>query len=87
MEKIALQLQPQNKPLIDALKRGERVEITYHGRVLGVVSPREQAATEREERENAMAKFFGMREYLPASSVEDEARAIRRGRNRQHDDL
>ncbi|MDD2761251.1 MAG: hypothetical protein PHH11_13285, partial [Methylomonas sp.] len=39
MQLTASQLQSKHKALIDALKRGETVEITYHGQTLGVVHP------------------------------------------------
>ena len=41
MQLSASQLQSQHKALIDALKRGETVEITYHGQTLGIVQPRQ----------------------------------------------
>ena len=79
MQLSASQFQSQHKALIDALKRGEVVEITYHGQTLGIVQPVRSALNTREE-ENAMARFFGMHRDLTIHSVEDELRAIRRGR-------
>ena len=87
MEKIALQLQPRHKAIINALKRGKVVEIIHHGQVLGVASPINRPSTDLEQREKAMADFFGMRKRLPAEAIEDEARSLRRGRNKRHDDL
>ena len=87
MGKIAFQLRTQNEPLLNALKRGEEVEVLHHSRVVGVVSPKNQTPLTREEREKAMEGFFGTREYLPPEVVMAEARALRQGRSRQYDDL
>ncbi len=74
------QLQSRHKTLIDALKRGETVEITYHGQVLGVVHPVSSAMVDRKAQEEAMADFFGMHSDNPIDTVEDELRAIRTNR-------
>ena len=78
MQLSASQLQSQHKALIDALKRGEAVEITYHGQTLGIVQP-VRLSINTSEQENAMASFFGMHQDLAINSVEDELRAIREG--------
>jgi antitoxin (DNA-binding transcriptional repressor) of toxin-antitoxin stability system len=75
----ASQLQSQHKALIDALKRGEAVEITYHGQTLGVVQPTQPSVNTKEQK-SAMAVFFGMHRDLSINSVEDELRTIRQGR-------
>ena len=86
MQLSASQLQSQHKALIDALKRGEAVEITYHGQTLGIVQPVRTFVNTREQ-ENAMANFFGMHSDLNIDSVEDELRAIRQGRRSSLRDL
>lgn len=79
MQLTASQLQSKHKALIDALKRGESVEITYHGQMLGVVHPATQTVNTQEQ-ESAMAAFFGMHKENDINSVEDELRYIRKGR-------
>ena len=86
MQLSASQLQSQHKALIDALKRGEAVEITYHGQTLGIVQPVRPSVNTREQ-ENAMANFFGMHSDLNIDSLEDELRAIRQGRRSSLRDL
>jgi len=76
----------QLQSFIDALKRGEAVEITYHGQTLGIVRPIRPSANARKQR-NAMASFFGMHRDLNIDSVEDELRAIRQGRRSSLRDL
>jgi antitoxin (DNA-binding transcriptional repressor) of toxin-antitoxin stability system len=86
MQLSASQLQSQHKALIDALKRGEVVEITYHGQTLGIVQPVRHSVNTKEQ-ENAMASFFGMHRDLNIDSVEDELRNIRQGRRGSLRDL
>lgn len=86
MQLSASQLQSQHKALIDALKRGESVEITYHGQTLGIVHPAKPAVNSKEQ-ENAMADFFGMHNDLSLDTVEDELRVIRQGRRSSLRDL
>ena len=86
MQLTASQLQSKHKALIDALKRGETVEITYHGQTLGVVHPATQAINSQDQ-EAAMAEFFGMHKYSGVSSVENELRTIRKGRRSSIGDL
>ncbi len=86
MQLSASQLQSQHKALIDALKRGEAVEITYHGQTLGIVQPVRPSANIKEQ-ENAMASFFGMHRDVSIDAVEDELRVIRQGRRSSLRDL
>lgn len=86
MQLTASQLQSKHKALIDALKRGETVEITYHGQTLGVVHPA-IPTVKTQEQETAMQKFFGMHRESDIESVEDELRAIRKGRRNALNDL
>ena len=86
MQLTASQLQSHHKALIDALKRGESVEITYHGQLLGVVYPAKALSTNQEQ-ENAMARFFGMHRDLNSATVEDELREIRKGRRSALSDI
>jgi antitoxin (DNA-binding transcriptional repressor) of toxin-antitoxin stability system len=86
MQLSASQLKSQYKALIDALKRGEAVEITNHGQTLGIVQP-VRPSIKTKEQENAMASFFGMHRDLTIDSVEDELRAIRQGRRSSQRDL
>ena len=87
MEKFAFHVESGQEALVDALQRGQTVEVVHHGRVLGTVMPKTRSAAEIKAREKAMAGFFGMHKHLPVETVEEEARAIRRGRNRRFDDL
>ncbi|MEQ1484203.1 hypothetical protein [Methyloglobulus sp.] len=79
MQLTASQLQSKHKALIDALKRGETVEITYHGQTLGIVHPATPTINTQDQ-ETAMNEFFGMHSDVGVTSVEDELRTIRKGR-------
>jgi antitoxin (DNA-binding transcriptional repressor) of toxin-antitoxin stability system len=86
MQLTASQLQSKHKALVEALKRGETVEITYHGQTLGVVHPQSQTINAKEQ-EEAMAEFFGMHKERGIDSVEDELRTIRKGQRGSLGDL
>lgn len=86
MQLTASQLQSKHKALIDALKRGETVEITYHGQPLGVVYPATPAINNQDQ-EAAMAAFFGMHKESGIASVEEELQAVRIGRRSSLVDL
>ncbi|WP_163836094.1 hypothetical protein [Spartinivicinus ruber] len=88
MQITASQLQSQHKALIDALKRGESVEITYHGEVLGVVHPKTTSLQVPSANKNVDA-FFGMHSDNTTSveQVEDEIRQLRKGRRARLDDI
>ncbi len=86
MQLTASQLQSKHKALIDALKRGETVEITYHGQTLGVVHPAVPTVNS-EEQEAAMNEFFGMHRDSGIATVENELRNIRKGRRSHLSDL
>jgi antitoxin (DNA-binding transcriptional repressor) of toxin-antitoxin stability system len=86
MQLTASQLQSKHKALIDALKRGETVEITYHGQTLGVVHP-VTPTINTQDQESAMNEFFGMHGDVGMASVEDELRNIRKGRRSSLSDL
>lgn len=86
MQLTASQLQSKHKALIDALKRGESVEITYHGQTLGIVHPAAPTINSAEQ-EAAMNEFFGMHRESSVATVEDELRNIRKGRRSQLSDL
>jgi len=79
MQITASQLQSKHKALIDALKRGETVEITYHGQTLGVVHPARPSINPQLQ-EAAMNEFFGMHPSAGRADVEGELRTIRKGR-------
>lgn len=76
------QLQTQHKSLVDALKRGEPVEITYHGHILGIVYPK-AIATNQDNQTAAMDAFFGMHQDQSTDTVEAELRDIRQGRRKR----
>lgn len=82
MPLTASQLQSKHKALIDALKRGEMVEITYHGQTLGIVHP-VAATVNSGDQEAAMNQFFGMHRDLGVANVESELRDIRKDRRSQ----
>lgn len=86
MQLTASQLQSNHKALINALKRGETVEITYHGHTLGVVQPTAPICHSKEQ-EAAMNDFFGMHRDSGIESVEAELRTIRKGRRSLLSDL
>lgn len=79
MQLTASQLQSKHKALIDALKRGETVEITYHGQTLGVVHSVANAASSTAQT-LAMAAFFGMHRDQGVANVEETLRTVRKGR-------
>ena len=86
MKITTAQLQTDYTDLIEALKRGEQVEILDHGQILGVVQPHKKV-TISEEQLVAMDAFFGMHKDLGVESVEKELRLIRQGRRLQFNDL
>lgn len=87
MQLTSSQLQSRHKALIEALKRGETVEIIYHGRILGIVHPVVSRPVDSKAQEEAMARFFGMHSDRSTETVEDEMRALRRGRRDSLRDL
>jgi antitoxin (DNA-binding transcriptional repressor) of toxin-antitoxin stability system len=86
MQLTASQLQSKHKALIDALKRGETVEITYHGQTLGIVHPAIPASNTQAQIA-AMDDFFGMQMDSSIAGVEQELRDIRKGRRSRLSDL
>jgi antitoxin (DNA-binding transcriptional repressor) of toxin-antitoxin stability system len=86
MQLTASQLQSNHKVLIDALKRGETVEITYHGQTLGIVHPATPTVNSKQQAA-AINDFFGMHRDLGISGVEEELRTIRKGRRSSLSDL
>ena len=86
MQITTTQLQTDHSVLINALKRGEPVEIIEHGQTLGIAQPVKKASNSTEQLA-AMNAFFGMHEDLPIDSVEEELRLVRQGRRLQSDDL
>ena len=88
MVRIHVEVQTQEKTLIDALKRGEKVEIFHRGRLLGVVSPVDQTPLTREELENIAneCEFFGMHKDMPIDTVEEELRIIRGDKGKKRAD-
>jgi antitoxin (DNA-binding transcriptional repressor) of toxin-antitoxin stability system len=73
------QIQSKYKALVAALKRGETVEIIYHGQILRVVYPISQIINTQEQ-QTAMNAFFGLHKDSNIASVEEELRIIRKGR-------
>ncbi len=86
MQLTISQLQSKHKALVAALKRGETVEITYHGQTLGIVHPAAHTINTQEQ-EAAMNAFFGLHKDSSIASVEEELRTIRQGRRKQLHDL
>lgn len=86
MQVTASLLQTRHKAVIDALKRGETVEITYHGQTLGVVHPA-LPTVNSEDAIAAMNEFFGMHRDLAVATVEEELRHIHKGRRSQLSDI
>jgi len=81
------QLQKNHKALVDALKRHQSVEITYHGKVLGVVHPVSDSKALTQKSLEAMDAFFGMHRQHDQNTVEQELREIRKGRRKRLNDL
>ena len=77
MQITVSQLQNKHRLLVDALKRGESVELTYHGKVLGVIQP---GLDQTHDQIDAMNDFFGMHKNAGIQSVEEELRQVRKGR-------
>ncbi|MEE8059648.1 MAG: hypothetical protein V3T17_17735 [Pseudomonadales bacterium] len=73
----ASSLQTSGGQFIDALKRGESVEITYHGKTLGICKPVDQQEDDR-ELINSL-EFFGMLKDRDLD-VAAEMKKIRAGR-------
>lgn len=84
MQITVSQLQKQHSLLVDALKRGEVVELTYHGKVLGVIQPK-TAGNDTETEASAMDAFFGMHANQGLDGIEDDLRNIRKGRRTRND--
>ncbi len=81
MQITTTQLQTDHRVLIDALKRGELVEITDHGQTLGIAQP--AIISNSADQLAAMEAFFGMHKDMAIDSVEEELRSIRQGRQLQ----
>ena len=86
MQITITQLQTDQRVLIDALKRGELVEITDHGQTLGIAQPTKKV-TNSAKQLTAMDAFFGMHKNMAIDSVEEELRSVRQGRQSQLNDL
>ena len=80
MKITASQLRKKPKALINALKKHQTVEITYHGVVLGLFHPMHDSKTLSEESIEAMDQFFGMHRKDSQMSVDEELREIRKPR-------
>jgi antitoxin (DNA-binding transcriptional repressor) of toxin-antitoxin stability system len=79
MQITTTQLQTDHNILIDALRRGELVEITDHGHMLGIAQPAKKISNSVEQLA-AMDAFFGIHKDQDLESVEEELRLIRQGR-------
>ena len=86
MQITTTQLQTDHKVLIDALKRGELVEITDHGQTLGIAQPAKKVLNSATQIA-AMDAFFGMHKDLAIDSVEEELRVVRQGRQSKFNDI
>ncbi|TXK95204.1 hypothetical protein BMR02_13035 [Methylococcaceae bacterium HT1] len=86
MQITSTQLQTNQKVLIDALKRGELVEITDHGQTLDIAQPAKKVKNSAKQLA-AMDDFFGMHKNMAIDSVEEELRSARQGRQLLPNDL
>ncbi|MCK5649133.1 MAG: hypothetical protein KAI22_09655 [Gammaproteobacteria bacterium] len=90
MNITATQLQTQHKALIDALKRGESVTLSYHGQPLGIVHPVYSGEDEDLQIE-AMSHFFGMHKDTASDTSTDDVevllRNVRKGRRKDLNDI
>ena len=86
MQITITQLQTDHSILIDALRRGELVEITDHGHTLGIAQPAKKIPNS-EEQLAAMDAFFGIHKDQSVDLVEEELRLVRQGRRLQYDDI
>ena len=84
----ASQLQTRHKDLIEALKRGESVTLSYHGAPLGIIHPANSSAlTDSEKQLKAVNQFFGMRSHQSSEDVEQIVRQLRKGRRQRFDNI
>jgi len=84
MKITASQLRKKPKALINALKKHQTVEITYHGVVLGLFHPMHDSKTLSEESIEAMDKFFGMHREDGQTTVEQGLREVRKRRRKKN---
>lgn len=69
-------LRTQSSELKEALKRGEEVELTSHGQVIGIIKPCGPNAG-KQERSAALQAFFQLGED---TSLESELERVKMGR-------
>lgn len=74
MQLAVSDLQTKHRLLVEALNRGESVQLTYRGKVLGVVTPDSQ---DKGSEAAAMSAFLGMHKSMGVDSVEEELRCVR----------
>jgi hypothetical protein len=80
MQLSVSQLQKQHRLLVEALKRGETVELTYHGKLLGIIQPQVGGFDEV-----SADDFWGMHSDMGLNGVEDVVRQIRKPRAMRRD--
>ena len=66
--------------LKEALKRGEEVELTSHGQIIGVIKPRAKT-TNKKERAEVLQAFFQLGEDISLEAELERIRAGRKGRD------
>jgi antitoxin (DNA-binding transcriptional repressor) of toxin-antitoxin stability system len=66
--------------LKEALKRGEEVELTSHGQVIGIIKPCAKT-TDKKERAAALQAFFQLGEDASLDAELERVKHGRKGRN------
>lgn len=75
-------LRTHSSELKEALKRGEEVELTSHGQVIGIIKPYSKATeTNKQERSEALQAFFQLGEDTSLEAELERIKTGRKGRN------
>lgn len=75
-------LRTHSSELKEALKRGEEVELTSHGQVIGIIKPYAKTTeTKSQERSDALQAFFKMGEDTSLEAEFERIKAGRKGRD------
>lgn len=71
-------LRTHSSELKEALKRGEEIQLTSHGQIIGIIKPYSKPTkTKKQERAAALQAFFQLGDE---TSVEAELERVKKGR-------
>ncbi|QIB65502.1 type II toxin-antitoxin system Phd/YefM family antitoxin [Kineobactrum salinum] len=73
-------LRTHARELKEALKRGEEVELTSHGQVIGIIKPSNRK-TDKNERAQALKAFFQLGEDISLDAELERIKSGRKGRS------